>query len=87
MTHSIRYLPNVDKIIVMKDGKISETGSYDELVKRNGEFAEFLHNYMTTMDDNSSSEGEGIKGSRCCKNCTFFCVRINELNLHLIQQE
>ena len=63
MTHSIRHLPVVDNIIVLKDGRVSEVGSYDALVKRNGEFAEFLNIYMKKTqeeeEDESSTSEEG----------------------------
>ncbi|XP_077594389.1 ATP-binding cassette sub-family C member 3 isoform X1 [Stigmatopora nigra] len=45
VTHGISYLPQVDNIVVMVDGKVSEMGSYQELLKQNGAFAEFLRNY------------------------------------------
>jgi hypothetical protein len=34
----------VDKVIVMKDGKISEMGTYEELVGNKGGFADFMRN-------------------------------------------
>ncbi|XP_035998439.1 canalicular multispecific organic anion transporter 2 isoform X2 [Fundulus heteroclitus] len=49
VTHGISYLPQVDNIVVMVDGRVSEMGSYQELLKQNGAFAEFLRNYA--MDD------------------------------------
>ena len=45
MTHGISFLPQVDNIVVMVDGRVSEMGSYQELLKQNGAFAEFLRNY------------------------------------------
>uniref|UniRef100_A0A3Q2YT97 ATP binding cassette subfamily C member 3 n=1 Tax=Hippocampus comes TaxID=109280 RepID=A0A3Q2YT97_HIPCM len=45
VTHGISYLPQVDNIVVMVDGRVSEMGSYQELLKQNGAFAEFLRNY------------------------------------------
>lgn len=45
MTHGITFLPQVDNIMVMVDGRVSEMGSYQELLKQNGAFAEFLRNY------------------------------------------
>uniref|UniRef100_A0A5F8H1J1 Multidrug resistance-associated protein 1 n=1 Tax=Monodelphis domestica TaxID=13616 RepID=A0A5F8H1J1_MONDO len=45
VTHSISYLSQVDVIIVMSDGKISEMGSHQELLDRDGAFAEFLRTY------------------------------------------
>ena len=51
VTHGITYLPKTDHIIVLKDGKVSEQGSYDELLSQKGEFANFLLEYMTEMED------------------------------------
>ena len=56
VTHGITYLPKTDHIIVMKEGKVSEQGSYDELLGQKGEFANFLLEYMTEMDDNPGME-------------------------------
>ncbi|XP_040491210.1 multidrug resistance-associated protein 1 isoform X6 [Ursus maritimus] len=47
VTHSISYLPQVDVILVMTGGKISEMGSYQELLARDGAFAEFLRTYAS----------------------------------------
>ncbi|KAK2536899.1 Abcc3 [Columba livia] len=49
VTHGISFLPQVDYIVVLVDGKISEMGSYQELLKQNKDFAEFLRNYA--LDD------------------------------------
>ena len=51
VTHGLTYLPKCDHIIVLKEGKVSEQGSYHELVEQKGEFANFLLEYMTEMDD------------------------------------
>ncbi|XP_029311724.1 canalicular multispecific organic anion transporter 2 isoform X1 [Cottoperca gobio] len=45
VTHGISFLPQVDNIIVMVEGRVSEMGSYQELLKQNGAFAEFIRNY------------------------------------------
>uniref|UniRef100_A0A8C7LIJ5 Canalicular multispecific organic anion transporter 2-like n=1 Tax=Oncorhynchus kisutch TaxID=8019 RepID=A0A8C7LIJ5_ONCKI len=45
VTHGISFLPQVDNIVVMVEGRVSEMGSYQELLKQNGAFAEFLRNY------------------------------------------
>ncbi|XP_062886764.1 ATP-binding cassette sub-family C member 3 isoform X2 [Mobula hypostoma] len=45
VTHGINFLPQVDQIVVLVDGKVSEMGSYQELQEQNGAFAEFLRNY------------------------------------------
>ncbi|XP_041342567.1 ATP-binding cassette sub-family C member 3 [Pyrgilauda ruficollis] len=50
VTHGISFLPQVDHIIVLVDGKISEMGSYQELLNQNKAFAEFLRNYALDED-------------------------------------
>uniref|UniRef100_A0A3Q3WCA4 Uncharacterized protein n=1 Tax=Mola mola TaxID=94237 RepID=A0A3Q3WCA4_MOLML len=49
VTHGISFLPQVDNIMVLVDGRVSEMGSYQELLNQNGAFAEFLRNYA--LDD------------------------------------
>uniref|UniRef100_A0A4W4G3P4 ABC-type glutathione-S-conjugate transporter n=1 Tax=Electrophorus electricus TaxID=8005 RepID=A0A4W4G3P4_ELEEL len=41
VTHALSFLPQVDLILVMVDGEITETGSYAELLGRQGAFADF----------------------------------------------
>lgn len=46
MTHGITYLPQVDHIVVLKDGEISEEGTYKELLQKKGAFADFLVQHL-----------------------------------------
>nr|CAD7396332.1 unnamed protein product [Timema cristinae] len=46
VTHSITYLPKVDMILVLKDGKVLERGTYRELVQSRGAFADFLDQHL-----------------------------------------
>ena len=52
VTHGISFLPQVDRIVVMKDGRISESGTYRELLlkKVSKSFANLMKNgkYMLT---------------------------------------
>ena len=57
VTHSLTYLPCTDKIIVMKEGTISETGTYKELLNKKGDFADFLIQYFSQAED---TEGDGV---------------------------
>ena len=41
----------MDQIVVLVDGKISEMGSYQELLDQNGAFADFLRNYLTQEEE------------------------------------
>ncbi|XP_075686275.1 multidrug resistance-associated protein 1-like isoform X2 [Rhinoderma darwinii] len=52
VTHGVSYLPQMDSIIVMVDGKITEIGSYQELLKQDGAFAEFLRTYANAEQNN-----------------------------------
>ena len=58
MTHAITYLPQADRIVVLKDGLVTEMGQYDELLENDGAFAEFLRTYLIEEDfDDASSAG------------------------------
>ena len=45
VTHGVGFLPQCDKIVVMVDGRITEVGTYTELMDNDGAFAEFLRTY------------------------------------------
>ena len=63
VTHGVSFLPKVDKIVVMKDGEISEVGTYQELMDSKGAFAEFLVQYLTTEGDDDVEEISAIKST------------------------
>lgn len=46
VTHGLTYLKHCDKVIVLKDGSISEMGTYQQLINNNGAFAEFLEEFL-----------------------------------------
>ena len=60
VTHGISFLPQVDNIIVVKDGKISEQGSFKTLIGMKGDFAKFLLEHMNenSTDDDLDKELE-----------------------------
>uniref|UniRef100_A0A4W5KZ48 ABC-type glutathione-S-conjugate transporter n=1 Tax=Hucho hucho TaxID=62062 RepID=A0A4W5KZ48_9TELE len=45
VTHGVSFLPYVDEIVVLKEGCVSEVGSYQSLKDRKGAFSEFLDTY------------------------------------------
>uniref|UniRef100_A0A8B9LS35 Multidrug resistance-associated protein 1 n=1 Tax=Astyanax mexicanus TaxID=7994 RepID=A0A8B9LS35_ASTMX len=51
VTHGLSFLPQADLILVMVDGEITETGSYAELLNRQGAFADFLRTYANAEQD------------------------------------
>ena len=56
VTHGIRYLPLADQIITMKDGRISEMGTYKQLLSRDGAFADFIRTYLNENQDDEYDE-------------------------------
>ncbi|XP_048817763.1 multidrug resistance-associated protein 1 isoform X1 [Lagopus muta] len=58
VTHAVNYLPQMDTILVMTDGEISEMGSYQELLKQDGAFAEFLRTYANAEQNMESSDSD-----------------------------
>ncbi|KAJ6635066.1 Metal resistance protein YCF1 [Pseudolycoriella hygida] len=51
VTHAVVYLPKVSEIFVMVNGKVTENGSYPELLAQRGAFAEFLIHHIKEIDD------------------------------------
>ncbi|XP_027847516.1 multidrug resistance-associated protein 1 isoform X2 [Aphis gossypii] len=58
VTHSITYLREVDLIVVMKDGQVSESGTYKELLDKKGDFADFLILHMQEQSELKADEIE-----------------------------
>ena len=58
VTHGVQWLPMVDTIVVMTDGRISEMGSYDELLSHDGHFAQFLKTYLQQSNDDEDEDPE-----------------------------
>ncbi|XP_037043484.1 multidrug resistance-associated protein 1-like [Bradysia coprophila] len=54
VTHAINYLPKVDNIFVLENGKVCESASYTTLLKKKGTFAEFLLQHI--QEANSDDE-------------------------------
>ncbi|NXF93851.1 MRP6 protein, partial [Eubucco bourcierii] len=51
VTHRVNILPQVDSIVFLVDGTISEVGSYQELLQRKGPFAEFLRSHVSAEEE------------------------------------
>ena len=56
VTHGITYLPKTDYIIVMKEGRVSEQGTYQELIETKGEFSRFMLEYMSESSNEGADE-------------------------------
>nr|CAH7765033.1 unnamed protein product [Callosobruchus chinensis] len=58
VTHGITYLPQTDQIVVLKNGEVSESGTYKELLDKKGAFAEFLLQHITEQAENDEELDE-----------------------------
>lgn len=62
VTHGIGFLPQTDSIVVLNAGQITEVGSYQQLLRNNGHFADFLRTYLTDPNlEEDDPEGANIK--------------------------
>nr|XP_034174731.1 multidrug resistance-associated protein 1 isoform X3 [Osmia lignaria] len=58
VTHGITYLPEVDNIIVLQDGEITEVGTYKQLLEKKGAFSEFLVQHLQEVYADNGSEAD-----------------------------
>ena len=63
VTNNISVLPDVDQIFVMKNGCISESGTYAELEARKGDFSEFLEEFATKAEQKEEIQEHTRSGS------------------------
>ncbi len=52
----------MDRIVVLKEGQVSEVGTYQELLDNDGAFAEFLRTYLTSEEEKNEEEEEDEEG-------------------------
>ncbi|XP_027566718.2 canalicular multispecific organic anion transporter 1 [Pipra filicauda] len=60
VTHSISFLPQVDNIVVMAAGAVTEHGSYSNLLANKGAFAQFLNLYGRQEEDVSEKNNTAV---------------------------
>ncbi|XP_063047595.1 canalicular multispecific organic anion transporter 1 isoform X2 [Engraulis encrasicolus] len=56
VTHGVSFLPHVDEIVVLSDGRVSEVGSYESLKASGGAFSEFLNTYAKEESNKPKKE-------------------------------
>ncbi|XP_043991808.1 ATP-binding cassette sub-family C member 2-like [Gambusia affinis] len=56
VTHGVSFLPCVDEVVVLVNGRVSEVGSYQSLRASKGAFSEFLDAYGPEQSNQTSSE-------------------------------
>lgn len=58
VTHGVHHLEYVDQIVVFKEGTISETGQYQELLKAGGAFYQLIKEYSANVSSSPPDEEE-----------------------------
>ncbi|XP_064379482.1 multidrug resistance-associated protein 1-like isoform X3 [Dromaius novaehollandiae] len=66
VTHNLTLLPQTDLIIVMEEGRISQMGTYQELISKRADFAELTQVFTT---ENRSEETTLVKVSSSKEEC------------------
>ncbi|KAF7976598.1 hypothetical protein HWV62_6090 [Athelia sp. TMB] len=57
VTHALHFLPQVDYILTIVDGRIAERGTYLELMAKHGEFSKFITEFGSA-EEKEEKEGE-----------------------------
>ena len=71
VTHAIHLLSQVDYIYTMNNGMIVESGTYEELINKNGEFARLDRDYGGQMEETRKEEEGMESAATLSKNVTI----------------
>ncbi len=58
VTHALHFLPQVDYIYTIADGRIAEQGTYAELMQKEGEFCKFFTEFGSKEEQHEEEEIE-----------------------------
>lgn len=61
VTHALHFLPHVDYIYVLSDGRIAEQGTYAELMSSGKEFSRFVNEFVSKEQEEEKEEEEEVK--------------------------
>lgn len=64
VTHQLHFLPKVDYAILMKDGAVSEQGTYQELMAKDGEFANMMKSYGGVVGNDGDISEEIVEDEK-----------------------
>ncbi|KZS95710.1 P-loop containing nucleoside triphosphate hydrolase protein [Sistotremastrum niveocremeum HHB9708] len=60
VTHALHFLPQMDYIYVLDDGKVAERGTYAELMANDGAFSKFVTEFGSQEEEEEKKEEEEI---------------------------
>ncbi|KAJ2832598.1 hypothetical protein GGI24_001173 [Coemansia furcata] len=58
VTNAMQYLGNVDRVVMLRDGQIVESGSFANVMDNRGEIFEFVHKYIEGEPSSRDDSGE-----------------------------
>ena len=58
VTHALHFLPQVDYIYVVSDGRLAEQGTYLDLMSQGGAFSRFIAEFGSSKEEDGSQEEE-----------------------------
>eukprot|EP01090_Pellita_catalonica_P003045 TRINITY_DN12673_c0_g1_i1.p1 TRINITY_DN12673_c0_g1~~TRINITY_DN12673_c0_g1_i1.p1 ORF type:complete len:852 (+),score=181.61 TRINITY_DN12673_c0_g1_i1:353-2557(+) len=58
VTHQLQHLNDVDHILVLKDGQIAESGSFDELMAAKGEFEAMIRTHVSERKQKQAEDSD-----------------------------
>ena len=50
MTNSLNFLPQVDNLVLIEEGKITDNGAFNELIEKTGPFSVFYQTFLSIRD-------------------------------------
>lgn len=56
VTHALHFLPQVDYIYAITEGRIAEQGTYADLMSNKGEFSKFVHEFGSKEEEEEKEE-------------------------------
>lgn len=60
IAHRLSTVVNADRIFVLREGKLAENGTFDELLKNGGTFANMWHEYQCSIEWKVEKEAEAL---------------------------
>ncbi|EGG17998.1 ABC transporter C family protein [Cavenderia fasciculata] len=60
VTHGVHYLPFVDRVVMMKEGRIVEEGAYDDLLNADGPFSSLMKHHNESSSPDSLKDEEEV---------------------------
>ncbi|KAL1815306.1 hypothetical protein ACET3Z_017880 [Daucus carota] len=88
VTHQVEFLPAADLILVMKDGRITQSGKYDDILDLGSDFIELVGAHKTALSTLDSLDTEPVsKSSNLAENSSMGTFQASEQSLDVQRGE